>query len=115
MTRREILGSRCRDPALPGRADTPARTRPDPTMDQLINLAEHGADSRHYGRLLAEALAETGRIGTDNGDGTVSLYWAEMIRENTGGNSWAWRKDTVRSAEQPVPAAVLTQFRRENL
>jgi hypothetical protein len=85
-----------------------------PTIEMLINLAEHGTYSCYYGQLLADALSETGRVAVYNGDGTISLYYAEMIRERNGTQSWAWRKETVRSVEQPIPDFVLKRFRPEN-
>jgi hypothetical protein len=118
MTRREILAAIPPAFLVAGHvsvAFADDATRRTPTMDQLVNLAEFGANSRYYGGLLGEALAETGRICRDNGDRTMTLYWAELIQEKNGSNSWAWRRETVRSAEQPVPLAVLRKFRRENL
>jgi hypothetical protein len=86
-----------------------------PSMEQLINLAEHGPDRQYYGRLLGEALAVTGRIANDNGDGSVSLYTAELIQNTRGGpKHWAWRKETVSGSGRPMPAAVLPHIRAAN-
>ena len=85
-----------------------------PSMEQLISLAEHGPDRQYYGRLLGEALAVTGRIANDNGDGSVSLYTAELIESRGGPKHWAWRKETVSGSGRPMPAAVLPHIRAAN-
>lgn len=89
----------------------PPPQKTGPSMNQLIDLAENGPDRQYYGRLLGEALAVTGRIANDNGDGTISLYDAELVRDDAGRRSNAWRKQTVASSARPIPAAVLPQIR----
>jgi hypothetical protein len=76
-----------------------------PTVDQLINLAERGADPEYYGRVLAECLAETGTVAKDNGDGSISIYSPDR---------GAWTKRTVLSAMRPVPAGLLQRFKPAN-
>jgi hypothetical protein len=74
-----------------------------PTVDDLINLAEHGSDPNYYGRVLSECLAETGTVARDNGDGSISMYSPD------GG--WTWRKKTVLNSVRPVPAGLLQRFK----
>ena len=87
-------------------ADPPTAPQTGPTVDQLINLAEHGGDTVYYGRVFGICLAQTGPIAKDNGDGTISTYSPE------GGHSW--RKRTVRSSLRPIPVGLLTHVKPEN-
>ena len=77
-------------------------------------IAPAEADRIYYGRLLAQALAETGRIANDNGDDTVTLYEADLIRNQGGVQSWGWNRNTVRGSLRPVPANMLPHFRPAN-
>jgi hypothetical protein len=115
MTRREILAAATAAPlaalARPAEAHDQHQY---PTMQQLIALAESSpaeADRIYYGRVLAVALSETGRVANDNGDDTVALYEAEMVRDQGGVQSWAWSKNTVRGSLRPVPDNILPRFR----
>ena len=83
MTRREILSAATAAPIAALAVGSAAASPPHqaPTMQQLISLAESArsvADRTYYGRVLAEALSETGRIANDNDDDTISLYEAEL-------------------------------------
>ena len=122
MTRRSAIGGLAAAAAtapltaLIRPADGKARPQTVPTMQQLIALAEAPAqsDRRYYGQLLAMALAETGRIANDNGDNTITLYEAELIRDQGGVRSWGWTKNTVCCSLRPVPDNMLPHFRPAN-
>ena len=110
MNRRTLLASAAAAPLAAAAASVsahPPAERHGPTVDDLINLAEHGGDPMYYGRLLGECLEETGMIAKDNGDGTISIYSAEFPRE-------AWRKRTVLSSGRPIPAGLLQRFKQPN-
>jgi len=106
MTCRSLLGTAVVAAPLAALAAAPPVPAAGPSMEQLINLAEHSSDRHYYGRLLMQALTETGRIADDNGDGTVSLYSAEANE--------AWRKETVSGSGRPIPASVLPHIRPAN-
>jgi hypothetical protein len=112
MTRREALGSAATAPLALAVFSVlgAAPERQLPTMDQLINLAEHGTRTEYYGAILAQALAETGRIAKENDNGTVTLYHAELVRERDGHQSWAWRRTTIRGSSELVPSELLPAF-----
>ena len=119
MTRREILAAAPLQPSRRSGSAAPSRSSPAPvpTMQQLIALAESApaeADRIYYGRLLAQALAETGRIANDNGDDTFTLYEADLIRNQGGVQSWGWNRNTVRGSLRPVPDNMLPHFRLAN-
>jgi hypothetical protein len=101
MNRRQALAAAA---VLPAAAAAPLS--PDPTVDDLINLAERGSDPQYYGRVLAECLAETGTVAKDNGDGSISIYSPERLG--------AWTKRTVLSSVLPVPAGLLQRFKPAN-
>jgi hypothetical protein len=117
MTRRQILGAAAVLPAACGEpfdwtqdrrsrtaaAAVPAAPFTDPTVDDLINLAERGSDPQYYGQVLAECLAETGTVARDNGDGTISVYSPDAGR--------SWRKKTALNSVRPVPAGLLQRFK----
>jgi hypothetical protein len=103
MTRREILAAGAIAPFAT--ADPPAAPQTGPTVDQLINLVEHGNDQEYYGRLLTACLEQTGTVAKDNGDGTISNYSPDR---------GAWRKRTVRSSQRPIPADLLSHVKRAN-
>jgi hypothetical protein len=109
MTRRTVLTAAVAAAPLAAAlaADPPSQRQDGPTVDQLINLAEHGSSPQYYGRLLAACLEETGTIAKDNGDGTISLYSPE---DRPG----AWRKRTVRSSMQPIPADLVRHIKPAN-
>ena len=88
----------------------PPAPKTGPSMNQLIDLAENGPDRQYYGRLLGEALAVTGRIANDNGDGTISLYDAENGPHGHGLLAEADRPGSVR----PIPAMVLPHIEPAN-
>jgi hypothetical protein len=103
MTRREILAAGAIAPFAT--ADPPAAPKTGPTVDQLINLVEHGTEAEYYGRLLTACLEQTGTIAKDNGDGTISLYSPDR---------GAWRKRTVRSSLRLIPADLLMHVKPAN-
>jgi hypothetical protein len=106
MTRRDLLGAAVAVAPF-AVADPPAAPQSGPTVEQLINLAEHGPHSEYYGRLLADCLDQTGTVARDNGDGTVSLYSPEWPRS-------AWTKRTVSNSGRPVPAGLLIHVQPAN-
>ena len=109
MTRKEFLAGALATPLVslvPLPIDRPASIAQAPTLDQLVNLAESGADTKYYSRLLGLYLARWGTIARSNEDGTISVYSPEPKK--------TWRRWTVADAQRVVPIDLARYFKPAN-